>query len=167
MRSQMTPLSFGIRSLWDVSSSARTVPPQMWAGFAGVLHAVRACVGGFQFHCASSSTVAAGVSFSAQSVANAASFGFHDFSRLCHECEQAVSYSFSAHNPGVDVNRLLSTDALCGAKVRAIPMQIWQDSVSAHSPVTDSTHAFGRINGLLRILGAYVTKPTHKVSRCE
>ncbi len=105
MRSQMTPLSFGIRSLWDVSSSARTVPPQMSAGFAGVVHVVRPCVGGFQFHCASFATVAAGVSFSAQSVANAASFGFREFRRSHHECEQASSYSFSAHNPGVDVNR--------------------------------------------------------------
>ena len=105
MRSQMTPLSFGERNQWEVSSSARTVPPQMWAGFAGVVHEVRACVGGFQVHCASSATVAAGVSFSAQSVASAANFDFREIRRSRHECEQAVSYSFSAHNPGVDVNR--------------------------------------------------------------
>ncbi len=67
------------------AQSARTVSPQMWAGFAAVVHAVRACVGGFQSHCASSAKVAAGVSFSAQSVANAASFGFRDFRRPCHE----------------------------------------------------------------------------------
>ena len=39
MRSQMTPLSFGTRSLCDMLSSARTVPPQMRAGFVGVVHA--------------------------------------------------------------------------------------------------------------------------------
>jgi hypothetical protein len=76
---------FGTCSPWDMSFSARTVPPQMWAGFAGVVHAIRACVGGFQFHCASFATVAAGVSFSAQSVANAASFGFREFRRSRHE----------------------------------------------------------------------------------
>ena len=64
-----------------------------------------ACMGGFQFHCASSATIAAGVSFSAQSVANAASFGFREFRRSRYECEQASSYSLSVHIPGVDVNR--------------------------------------------------------------
>ena len=62
-----------------LQGGARTVPPQMWAGFTGVVHEVRACVGGFQVHCASSATVAAGVSFSAQSAASAASFGSLEF----------------------------------------------------------------------------------------
>ncbi len=67
-----------VQSMGCIIFSAH-VPAQMWAGFVGVVHAVRACMGGLQFQCASSATVSAGVSFSAQPAANAASFGFLEF----------------------------------------------------------------------------------------
>jgi hypothetical protein len=79
-------------------------------------------VGGFQLQCAWSATVAADVSFSAQSVANPANFGIREFRQSRHECEQASSYNFCLHNPGA---------IFCGANVRSISLQMWQDSVSA------------------------------------